>query len=477
MSDDFNINEVQVNFDFKGFLFKLLSYWPLFVISLAIAFGVAYYINVRKLPSYKMDTLITIKDDQNPFFTTNTSLTFNWGGTTDKVNTSVVTIRSRSHNEEVVDKLQYYVNYKRDGKYQLVDAYKQTPFFVEVDTAKRQLLGQQFKIVFKDSVNFVLSTVFENDANRTFQRYNETKEKKRDFVPAQTFQENYKIGQAIASPYFNGTLLPNRDVPVIPNKPYYILFSNFDSAVKAYSSIAVNPVGQGSSVLNLSMVGKNKARIVDYLNGSVQVLSENMLERKNLFATKTIRFIDSSLNIKSQELKDVEQELNEFKNKNAVFNLESEGAEIKNKLNALDIRKESVNQQLNYYSVLEDYLRTRTDYRDVPAPSVAGISENSIVSGVAQIVSLAQRRNTLEYSYKEGATPLLDLDRQIDAVKRVLLENITSSKGLKNQELRSINAEIGGLEAEMRTLPKEQQDLLKIERRYSLNEGVYNLFL
>ena len=263
MSDDFNINEVQVNFDFKGFLFKLLSYWPLFVISLAIAFGVAYYINVRKLPSYKMDTLITIKDDQNPFFTTNTSLTFNWGGTTDKVNTSVVTLRSRSHNEEVVDKLQYYVNYKRDGKYQLVDAYKQTPFFVEVDTAKRQLLGQQFKIVFKDSVNFVLSTVFENDANRTFQRYNETKEKKRDFVPAQTLQENYKIGQAIASPYFNGTLLPNGDVPVIPNENYYISFSNFDSAVKGYTSVAVNPAGQGSSVLNLSLVGKNKARIVD----------------------------------------------------------------------------------------------------------------------------------------------------------------------------------------------------------------------
>ena len=104
MSDDFNINEVQVNFDFKGFLFKLLSYWPLFVISLAIAFGVAYYINVRKLPSYKMDTLITINDDQNPFFTTNTSLTFNWGGTTDKVNTSLLTIRSRSPNEKVVNK-------------------------------------------------------------------------------------------------------------------------------------------------------------------------------------------------------------------------------------------------------------------------------------------------------------------------------------------------------------------------------------
>ena len=477
MSDDFNINDVQINFDFKGFLFKLLSYWPLFLISLAIGFGIAYYVNVRKLPIYKMDTLVTIKDDQNPFFTANTSLTFNWGGTTDKVNTAIVSLRSRSHTELVVDRLQYYLNYKRDGEYQLVDAYGQTPFTVEVDTVRPQLTGHQFKVVFKDSVNFELAMEVLEEGNKLFQTYDQKKEKQHRFVPAGTFQKTFKLGETITTPYFNGVLLPNEQVPVRPGIPFYLSYVNFDDAVKSYLGINVSPASAGSSVLNLSLVGKNKARIVDYLNTSVAVLSENMLKRKNLFATKTIEFIDSSLGAKSKELKEVEQELNEFKDKNAVFNLEYEGEEIKTKLNALDLRKEDVNRELNYYNTLQDYLQNRTDYRDVPAPSVAGISENSIVAGVGQLVQLAQRRNTLEYSYREGATPLLDIDRQIDAVKRVLLENISSSKGLKNIELRNINGEIGSLEAQIRTLPKEQQDLLKIERRYTLNEGVYNLFL
>ena len=94
--------------------------------------------------------------------------------------------------------------------------------------------------------------------------------------------------------------------------------------------------------------GKNKARIVDYLNTSVAVLSENMLERKNLFATKTIRFIDSSLQEKSQELTAVENELNDYKNQNAIFNLESEGNEISNRLTSLDLQKENVLRELNY---------------------------------------------------------------------------------------------------------------------------------
>ena len=109
MSEEFEINETHSTFDIKGFLFRLLHHWPLFLISLAIAFGIAYYINVRKLPIYQMENLVSIKDDQNPFFTSNTSLTFNWGGTTDKVNTAVITLQSRSHNEKVVERLQYYM--------------------------------------------------------------------------------------------------------------------------------------------------------------------------------------------------------------------------------------------------------------------------------------------------------------------------------------------------------------------------------
>ncbi|HAT65450.1 MAG TPA: sugar transporter, partial [Flavobacteriaceae bacterium] len=157
MNQETEINDLHSTFDLKGFLFKLLSFWPLFVISLAIGFGIAYYINVRKLPVYQIENMVSIKDDQNPFFTSNTSLTFNWGGTTDKVNTSIITLKSRSHNEKVVDRLQYYLRLEREGKYQLVDAYGKTPFEIEVDTLTPQLLHTQFKIVFKDSTDYNIS--------------------------------------------------------------------------------------------------------------------------------------------------------------------------------------------------------------------------------------------------------------------------------------------------------------------------------
>ena len=116
--EEFDISDLSSTFDFKGFLFKVLSYWKLFLISIAIGLGIAYYINVRKLDVYSSSNLVSIKDNQNPFFTSNTSLTFNWGGTTDKVNTVLIALRTRKHNTEVVEKLQYYINYEKDGEYQ-----------------------------------------------------------------------------------------------------------------------------------------------------------------------------------------------------------------------------------------------------------------------------------------------------------------------------------------------------------------------
>ena len=133
---DFSAFENQAGFDFKDFLIKIGSYWKWFLISLVICFTIAYQVNIRKEKIYGIETLIAVKEESNPLFTSNTSLVFNWGGTSDQVQTISTTLQSRSHNELVVDKLQYYIDYAVQGKYNLVDAYGAVPFYVNIDKSK-----------------------------------------------------------------------------------------------------------------------------------------------------------------------------------------------------------------------------------------------------------------------------------------------------------------------------------------------------
>ncbi|MFV8279939.1 polysaccharide biosynthesis tyrosine autokinase, partial [Christiangramia marina] len=470
--EDDHISDVGSTFDFKGFIFKVISYWKLILLSIGISFAVAYYNNVRKLPVYQLGNTISIKDDQNPFFTSNTSLTFNWGGTSDKVNTAITILRSRSHNEEVVEKLQFYINYRAQGEYQMVDVYGQNPFHVIADSAAFQANNVTMKLSIANDQSFNLRA----DIPETLYRTNyKTKETDTRTVEPSEFNRNYKFGEHISLPFFSGYIV-RKEGNYDASRTIHISFSNFNAAVGSYRGMNISN-GNGSSVLNLSQTGLNKSRLVDYLNGSVNVLSANMLRRKNLFATKTIRFIDSSLAVQAAELKNVENELNNFRNENSVLDISAESGQLSGKLAQLDIQKEEIRRQLSYYDNLENYLQTRSDYSNVPAPSVAGISEGSIANGVSRIIQLAEERKNYQYTLKENSPVFADIDRQINSVKSILLENINSSKGLLNSELRQIQTRIAQLENEVQKLPQEEQDLLKIQRKYSINERTYNMFL
>ena len=475
MDDDFEIKDHQNFFDFRGFLIKILSYWPLFLISLAIAFYIAYYFNVRKQTVYRLSNMITVQDDQNPFFTSNTSLTFNWGGTSDKVQTALILLKSRSHNEKVVDALQFYIDYLQQGEYHLLDVYGKTPFKLDINKKSPQLLGQQLKFTFVDSTHFEFSIDFKGGSG-TLQNY-ATKETETMALPAKPFREGYTLGDPIKLPYLNFKVLPT-DIKAAPGAEFIVRFNSFDGSVSHYRGIDVEQTPKGSSVLSLTMTGTNKSRIVDYLNASVAVLSKDQLERKNLFATKTIKFIDSSLADKTAELKNMQEQLDQFRDNNASVGISGSEESMITKVSELDKQKQQIQQQIQYYTNLDTYLRTHEDYSiDIPVPSLTGIGEGSISQQVSSIISLSEERSRLTYTAKSGNPVFEDIDRRINSVKTILLENISSSQQILNGQLRDINRAIANVESQMRKLPAEQQELLGIQRKYNLSENTYSTFL
>ncbi|RXG13775.1 protein involved in gliding motility EpsB [Leeuwenhoekiella aestuarii] len=475
MEDEFEIKDLQNFFDFRGFLLKIISWWPLFLICIGIAYYIAHYKNVRRQTVYRMNTMITVKDDQNPFFTSNTSLTFNWGGTTDKVQTAIILLRSRSHNERVVEELQYYVDYLQQGAYHLEDIYGQTPFVVDVNTERSQLLGKMITVVFTDDTHYALHIDFKGGSGSA-QNYT-TKEQLPIPLPAASFEKEYVLGDPVNLPYFNFKLNPS-GVPAQPGKEYFIKFNSFNGVVGRYRGVGIDQTPSGSSILSLSLTGSNKARLVDYLNASVRILAETQLERKNLFATKTIQFIDSSLAVKSVEMKNVQEELDKFRDENSSIGIGSSEESLIAKVTELDAQKQNLEQRLNYYQDLETYLRSREDYgTDIPAPSITGIGEGSVTQSVSSIIELAEERRRLAYTAKPNNPAFKDLDRRINAIKAVLFENMASSQQILRGQLQEVRSEIAATEGQMRKLPQEQQQLFGIQRRYNLTEGAYGVFL
>ena len=471
---DFSIFENHSNFDFKGFLLKILSYWKWFLVSLIIAFTIAYQVNIRKEKIYGMQTMISIKEESNPFFTSNTSLVFNWGGISDQVNGISTILQSRSHNELVVSKLQYYIDYLTQGKYNLIDSYGSVPFYVDIDKSKGQLANTLISIKFLSPNEYEIRIPFESNSVSLI-TYSDNSYSNTAVQPVE-FVKKYRVGEQVSLPFLNWKLQINDNPGDYKGNEYFVRFNNFDGTVSRYKGINVNSDDKGGSILTLGMQGTNKARMVEYLNATVKMLIKIQLDGKNQFATNTIRFIDSTLVAMESQLKETGNELKSFRKDKNIYEIEGGGAKVSDKIMDFDVEKDQISRKIAYYNSLKMYLNNSVDYSRLPAPSVAGIEDPNIVASVSKLIALSTQRSEMAYAVKSEKI-FKDFDNQMQAVKSVLLENIASAKASLLYDLSLVNAKIGQAENTVKRLPEEQQELLKIKRKYDLNDNIYTEFL
>lgn len=307
---DLSFLEKQNNFDFKSFLIKIVGYWKWFILSFIITFSIAHQVNVRKQKIYGIGTTISVKEENNQMFTSNTSLIFNWGGTSDKVQMIATSLKSRSHNELVVDDLQFYIDYIIKTPYYYKDVYGQVPFKITIDKSQKQLYEEFIKLKFLNSNTYQISIPFSDSSAKCINYFDNTLShvtvKKGEFV------KTFKVGQKVDLPFLNWKLMLEENPAGIIGQEILIRFNSFNNTVIKYKGITIDIDEKAPSIINLSMQGTNKNRMVDYLNSTVDVLIKRQLESKNKFAENTISFIDETLANMEKELKNSGDELRDF---------------------------------------------------------------------------------------------------------------------------------------------------------------------
>ncbi len=290
------------------------------------------------------------------------------------------------------------------------------------------------------------------------------------------FIKKYKVGEKVVLPFLNWKLEINDNPGFYTGNEYFIKFNDFDGTVSRYRGIGVEADEKAGSILTLSLQGTNKARMVEYLNSTVKMLIKNQLDAKNQFATNTISFIDSTLVSMESQLKETGNELKSFRKDKNIYEIEEGGGKVSEKILNFDVERDAVTRKIAYYNSLKAYLKNSNDYSKLPAPSVAGIEDPNIVTNVSKLIALSAQRSEMSYAVKSDKI-FKDFDNQMIAVKNVLLENIATAKSSLQYDLSLVNNKISEAESTIKKLPEEQQELLKIKRKYDLSDNIYATFL
>jgi len=465
--------EIQ-SFDIKEYLYKIIGHWKLFVVMVVLALIIAKFINVRTQKLYNLKGLITVKDEQNPLFSSSTNIAFNWGGTSDKVETIITILQSRTHNEKVVERLNFTTDYFIDGRFRKIDVYGKIPVAVEIDTLKHQLINNFIQLDFVNNEEVRISVELDDDKN-TLSNYH-TGDSDNYVVEELNFSEIFPISSIIETPMFSFKLMRENKNAKLEGRTYFIRFNDFDNTVKEYQDIEVSVLKKGASILELSFEGHNKKKIEDFLNSTVDILDEDQRSQKIKYALKTKQYIDTLFTIEANSLKDIETNLGDFKLKNNIYDLSVEGTALLNEVTALDREFQEVESRMEYLNNLENYLISNSiiDSDHIPAPALINMEDPGIVTSVNNLIVLAKTREGLEKKVKANYPPLIRVNEQMELESSILLEQIKSLKKIVENNLSTISRRINSTNSRLSRLNPKEQKLLNFQRKYNITEANYN---
>ena len=290
--ENIDINDLK-SFDVKDYVIKIISNWKLFIIVFILGLLITSFINSYKQRIYSLESIIAVKEEQNPLFTSTTNIAFNWGGPSDKVENIITILKSRTHNEKVVDSLQSYITYMQEGRFRLDDITGQVPFKILLDSTNYQLLNIPIKLEYLENEKVLVEVEFENEEN-TFIDYS-SKLTNRKIVDTKSYSKKFNINEYIYTPYSGFNInIDSTYTPVdLVGKIYYVVFRSYNGTVNSLKNINAISLTKGTSLIQLELKGTNKKKIEDYLNATVKILERDQKAQKIEYATKTRNYINS----------------------------------------------------------------------------------------------------------------------------------------------------------------------------------------
>lgn len=480
--------------DYKKIIDRLLTFKKSFIITTILLLFLAFFYNKIAPIKFSNSTTILISDDDQSNFLAGAGT----GGMLQGlgmfsnqkfVDNEIEIIQSYSNIRNVIDlldiKTSYYAynnNIISDLIYSTPlipkkDLYKKSPIRVVVDPSFAQAVYLDFFVKFINENEFQLMA-YGND----IPLYNYIDDATLKIIPdIKISWTRFKFGEEIRTKYFNFTVFKTDyfDKHYTRDKSLYFHFNNMNYLTLEYIKNTTAAVtSEKSTMLKITLKGRNAERITDFLNGLTNVYLQRNLDKKNSMATSTVDFIDTQISDISDSLTTAEANLKSFRTSNQVMDLSFQGQQVFEKLSQLETEKANLEVQKQYYSYLQKYIITSDDISKLTAPSSMNVVDPILTNIITQLLTLnAERSSLLKNRENTQNLYLQDINIQIENLKQTLKENVANSLNTLNISLNEINYRISKLSGQISQMPKTELQLKGIERKFKINDEIYTFLL
>ena len=450
----------------------------LFILGVIISLTVAFLVNRYSTPTYSITSSILIKGrnsqpgtgtgDENDF------LYSNLFGNNQNFQNELWIMKSYPVVEKTCSNLDLEVSYFSKGKLNFYEIYKESPFKISFLPDHPQPLDIMFSISFitRDSFNIIAKKKQAYFSNFETNHTSHHKEK-------WSFKLNGKLGRLIETPDMAFVVVANDTIRSVLDTvtTYGFKFRTIPILSEEYEKkLSYTVVDRQATVIKLNLETESSGKGVDFLNELMYVYSEQNLERKNHTAAITIDYIEAQLNQISDSLNIAEDNLQRFRASNQLLNITdqatgiaSQHIELQNQLAELVSRK-------RYFDYVSELLKN-DNFSNLMLPASIGISDQLLNRLMTELITAQSQRANLIENNQERNPLVQKLNIQIENLKKTITENITAVGNTTSISIDEMTKRIRRIEAEINRLPATQRQLGTIERKFRLNDAIYNYLM
>lgn len=443
---------------------KYFIQWKWFLLGISVCLCTAYIYLRYTEPQYQSFTTILVKDEKKGNMMSELSAFADLGLTgavKSNVDNEIEILKSRTLTESTVKKLNLNITLYHVGKIISNDLYGNSPIEVNFINRTKDFYYNKF------SLNFIYLS------SDLFQLEEEVTHRKSKIIL--TTKKEFRYGELIKTKY--GDLIINKSEKTLKffkeNDALVVIQVNplEDVTASFQARLNVSLLSKTSSVVSLSFTSPVKKKSEDFLNNLVQIYNENAVSDKNFISENTSKFISNRLKLISQELGEVENDVESFKKFNNLTDINTEAKIYIEGSNEYNKKVLEAEIQLNMISSMMEHIKKVTNSDLLPTNIISG--ENDTSGLINSYNSLILDRNRILKTATLANPTVIKLDQQINSLKLNVIESLKrlqtnlyiQRKDLKGKE-EDLNSKIG-------KIPVQEHQYRVIARQQKVKEELY----
>jgi len=307
----------------------------------------------------------------------------------------------------------------------------------------------------------------------TFKPINQTsfsisyKEGSKDIQKVYNYNSPFTIGPTAFSIKYPGNLPRTTSILFKLNAPE-------DFVGRIRGGLQTGETSKNSNMLSLRQTDLNPQFAADALNAVIKEYLNYDRQQRAQSASQMIRFIDSQLDILSNNVKGSENSIKQFKQNNKLIDIGSasekamgKAKELESQIDLLKIDMLSINQ------LKQDIIKGK-DNVTLNLVVGAGTVDGQLGSFITNLNNLLSSKNVYLKKYNSDGQVIQDIDKQILQIKGDALSSIDLSDQLIQNKIKFMQEQLAPVDKQIAELPTAERDLVGLKRDFDVNDKVYS---